>query len=289
VWLWCLKDRGMQVPANAGIEMALYLPIGERGFLLRSVSTNGISQSMLVERAKHRAAPVRAIVRSSGAIAIACALLLPGPGLAATPEEVERIAADLASRRSAEQIEAAKQLAGLGKEGSAAVPALIAALEDKDPQVRREVVLALGRMGDRRALDDLARVLSDDREAPVRDVAVNAVAAIDDPRAGGCLVRALSDDDCVVRASAAFELGNRADASAFGALVAALSDECQHVRRHAALALGVLRDERALPHVAPLLDDRDEKVRDAAAGALSHITGVALPDTQAWRAWLKAR
>jgi beta-lactamase regulating signal transducer with metallopeptidase domain len=75
-----------------------------------------------------------------------------------------------------------------------AIPGLIAALKDPDPQVREKAALGLGWRSDPRALTPLITALRD-RDSQVREKAALALGSLADPRAIAPLEEALSDPD----------------------------------------------------------------------------------------------
>ena len=83
--------------------------------------------------------------------------------------------------------------------------ALIAVLEDEDPDVRGAAAAALGMIGDRRGVEALIAAL-DDEEWPVRSAAAHALGTIGDEAAIGALSALLSDEEEGVRGAAASSL-----------------------------------------------------------------------------------
>jgi beta-lactamase regulating signal transducer with metallopeptidase domain len=83
-----------------------------------------------------------------------------------------------------------------------AIPGLIAALNDPDPQVREKAALGLGWRSDPRALSPLVNALRDE-DAQVREKAAIALGSLADPRAVAPLEAALDDPDAQVREKAA--------------------------------------------------------------------------------------
>jgi CubicO group peptidase (beta-lactamase class C family) len=92
----------------------------------------------------------------------------------------------------------------LARIGDAAVASLTAALDDKSDDVRRSVVIALGRLGPAAAPASAAlkRALTTDSLAVVRSNAADALGAIGDATAVDALTAALADADADVRRSA---------------------------------------------------------------------------------------
>lgn len=161
-----------------------------------------------------------------------------------------------------------------------AIPALVAALQDTDAQVRATAAFALGcfKVKAITAVEPLIMSLEDSDEW-VRAKAVEALSHIRHPKATIHLAAALHDNYPGVRAKAALALPNIADVSfAVPLLIAALTDTDTRVRAAAADALGMFGSEAnlAAPHLVNALQDEDLYVQINAAKALikigSHIT-----------------
>jgi HEAT repeat protein len=160
--------------------------------------------------------------------------------------------------------------AALGEIGyAAAVPGLLAALDDAEARVREAAAAALERIGDAAAVPGLLHALRD-AEARVREAAAKALGQIGDATAVPGLLHALGDTAWLVRAAAAEALG-RIGAPAVPGLLAALGDADANVREAAAAALGQIGDAAAVPGLLAALGDADADVREAAAAALGQI------------------
>jgi HEAT repeat protein len=139
------------------------------------------------------------------------------------------------------------------------------------PSVRRQAAAALGRLGDRAAVNALAETLAD-ADAGVRQAAARALGHLKDRRATPALVQALDDPDRTVRFYAAYALGEVRDPRAGDALVAALADPAWTVRDQAAWALRALADPPLAGRVAEAL--RAGKAdADHALWLLRHLGG----------------
>ena len=220
------------------------------------------------------------------------------PPLGPRPEkyQIQELRKQLESEDVDERLLAIK---GLRKIGPAAVPTLVAALQDAAASVRRRAAEALGGIGPaaEAAVPALVAALQNDRDA-VREAAARALEGIG-PAAVPALVAALQHD--VVRHWAARALRgigpaavpaltpalHDADAGMLGmafnivegigpaavpALIAALQDDNASVRRWAAIALGRIGPaaEAAVPALVAALQDGDA-VRHWAADALKRI------------------
>jgi HEAT repeat protein len=140
------------------------------------------------------------------------------------------------------------------------VNSLIKVLKYKrDPSVRRSAAKALGRIGDKRAVEPLIQALKDENYC-VREEAAWALGDIGDTRAVEPLIQSLKeiDTDRDVRHSAAGALGRIGDKRAVEPLLLALKDKNnQNVQRQAAWSLGQIRDERAIKPLILILKDAD--------------------------------
>lgn len=117
-----------------------------------------------------------------------------------------------------------------------AVPALIAALNDRNMVVRRSAALALLRIRVRSALPPIERLLRDE-SGGVRVLAAAVLGRFSDRSAVPALVRALRDSKWYVRQAAATSLGELADFRALSALRRAVGDPRPAVARAAREAL----------------------------------------------------
>jgi HEAT repeat protein len=182
--------------------------------------------------------------------------------------------------------------------------ALLEALDDASPHVRRASAVALGKVGDRGALERLRDLEANDKDSYVRLSAANAIRALsraadvveDDLRSGNAdrrrdaigrlgvstrpdaaelIIRLLADPDPEVVASAITELSRMKAADPTDALIGELkrqdySPEGSARRRGAALALGARESQRGLEPLLAAARDRDLNVRSAALAALAN-------------------
>jgi len=139
-------------------------------------------------------------------------------------------------------------LVAAGRLGDAKVLDDVLPLMDHQESAMREAAtFTLGRSGDKRAVAPLIKVL-DDRRETVQALACLGLAQIDDPRVAPALVTVLKDasKQDAVRAACAYALGARKSASGVPALLSALDDNRGETQRLAAWALGQLGESKAL-------------------------------------------
>jgi HEAT repeat protein len=140
-----------------------------------------------------------------------------------------------------------------------AVPALITATQDSEPSVRLKSVYALGQIGDSQAIDALIARLDD----PVQNVSWTAREVLQafGSKALPHLIQALAMDSPQVRELSANLLGDLADERAVDPLIAAIETDDWQVRFAIVEALGHIGDVRALPVIEHMHNDPQPPVR----------------------------
>jgi HEAT repeat protein len=173
--------------------------------------------------------------------------------------------------------QAACRLGAVG--GGEAATALMEALKDEpDEWLRSELVQALGRTKDPRAVEPLIGSL-DDKSEVVRAMAAEALGGLGDPRAVEPLIEFVSSPKAWNRHRGIIALGEIGDRKATDTLCKIANEiprgrddwDCMGHRRWATQTLGKMGDPRAVPHLIRLLEDEDESVRAYAAVSLAQI------------------
>lgn len=142
------------------------------------------------------------------------------------------------------------------------VPEAIALFEQSgndDPRVRQYLAVALGRLGDRRAVSPLLRFLEQagkDTDSEAVIYATWALGKLADEKALPLLIRLASADDRGLRKTAVHSLGSFSDPGADKALEEALKDGVEDVRWNAALGLAHHGKALAAPVLLEMLDRR---------------------------------
>lgn len=148
--------------------------------------------------------------------------------------------------------------------GAPAVEPLIAALKDKDDDVRQAVAEVLQKIGWCPQANETGALYWIAKQEWDKCVQIGAPAV-------GPLIAALEDANWRVRKGAAEALGQIGDPRAVKRLTAALKDEHSGVRQAAAEALGGIGDARAVEPLVTALKDKYYPVRKAAAEALGKL------------------
>jgi HEAT repeat protein len=167
------------------------------------------------------------------------------------------------------------------------IDSLISLMEqDKNPAVRAEAALALGRFvllaeigrlrqrHFERVEAALRRIIENDREdKEVRGRAIESIGAYDSAWVRQAIQNAYESGDHSLKVSAVHAMGRSAASRWLPLLVRELSNDDAEIRFEAAVATGQVAEESAIPHLIPLLADEDEEVRSAAVSALGEIGG----------------
>lgn len=153
-----------------------------------------------------------------------------------------------------------------------AVPPLVALLATADPVLQVAVSGALARLGDARGFEPLLALLGDE-ELSVRHAAIAALNSIGHPDMAARIVVLLADSDPRVRESAVKIAGYFGYASCAESLIDRCRDVEESVRAAALEHIAFLDDERVLPLLIWALDRDTARARAAAAQALAHAEG----------------
>ncbi|HAM50337.1 MAG TPA: hypothetical protein DCP92_06440 [Nitrospiraceae bacterium] len=143
-------------------------------------------------------------------------------------------------------------------------------LKDKNPALRKNAALILGRIVAPDAVPALGFALKDDHIS-VRGAVVRALCSIKGAESVKYLTFALTDENPDIRASAALSLGALGGEGVCDSLSILTGDPHDTVRAAAARALGILGDDRALKNLINLLLDRNGFVVTTAMEALGKL------------------
>jgi HEAT repeat protein len=213
-------------------------------------------------------------------------------------DHIAREVALLANRRAWRRASAAHSLGGMASKS--AIPPLMEALGDSDPDVAAAAARSLGHLRALDAVEPLVYALVDGRlpravsaqallsigpdavprlrgllaEAPVEvsAFAVDLIGLLGEASDSPQLVELLRDTSAEVRAHAARALGRLAAQDASDELRRALEDRIPFVRVNAAHALGAIRDAFAAPALARQARGDEFDPAEAAARALARVS-----------------
>lgn len=145
-------------------------------------------------------------------------------------------------------------------------------LNSPDPRERRDAINKLADYKVSNALGLLIRQLNY-QDASVRSAAAAALGKLGDKKAVRQLIRLLSSskEDLTVRSAAATALGELGDGQALEPLIMILKEEQSSLRQVAAIALGKLGHLKAVEPLIRAMRDDDSFVREAAATGLAML------------------
>jgi HEAT repeat protein len=154
--------------------------------------------------------------------------------------------------------------------GDAAVPALLARLQDEGVPMRRVAATVLGDLGRREAESALIAML-DDENGHARGTAAESLGRLRSARAVRHLVRLLEDEYQNVQESAIKALAAVGDESVLDGLIANFSARDAAMRRNIVQLLGLFGSPRALDALVFSIKDEEPEVRKAVVTALNGL------------------
>jgi HEAT repeat protein len=211
---------------------------------------------------------------------------LPPEERAALTAETLRIFESLSAKRPDDVLVRRYLVLVLGRLGEKeAVPALLAAANDPDPDTRLYAIWALGKIGDPAGFDTVLAA-SQSEDAGVRKMSAYVLGQLRDPRAIPRLKVLAEDRVADVRWNSAIALAQLRDSSGLPVLRSMIdraalarqaelsSDQVEAAMVSALKALSLLRDAESLPQLEKLAqDDPNLRVREAARKAAEATRG----------------
>ena len=153
---------------------------------------------------------------------------------------------------------------------------LIEQLQVEDLEVRRAAVVALGRIGDAKAVPALSELLTQEPDLTV--VTAGALAQIGDRRAFDALLGLLGHPDAAVRQAVVAALNSLGHPDMLTAMIDLLQDKDPHVRESAVKIAGYFAFNECVTLLLERCHDRDENVRRAAIELIPYLeNGPVLP------------
>ena len=195
---------------------------------------------------------------------------------------LEAVALLITALQDESELVRGRALQGLKDIGPPAVPLLIVALKNPDPQIRRKASCVIDNIGyelkdieDFRAVEPLIDALKDSTSV-VRSHSVAALGKIGGPQAFPAVISALKTE--AVRSALdigvcyrAIEATHRLGETAAGVLIPALKHPDKAIRRKTATLLGKTGEAGAVDLLIGALKDKHPRVRSRAAHALGRI------------------
>lgn len=145
-------------------------------------------------------------------------------------------------------------------------------LRDKNPVIRRNSALLLGKLGAKEAVPALGFALKDGN-VEVRKACVKALSSIKTEESIKFLKLALADEEPTIRVMSILSLGEIGKEDIFDSLSLLISDSDDSVRVAVAKALGIIQNKRAIEPLISLLNDKNGFVIVTAIESLGKIGG----------------
>jgi HEAT repeat protein len=236
----------VECDASQAVEILSGFLRGARPAVDAPPRDDGASEADIDQAQQEVPAEIERLIVGHDATTSTLAAMLP-PALEEAPAPPETASVDeQAVPCNAIRILAARLLGGLPAPGAHAVQGLMDAYGEGNAELRREIIVALGRIADHQAIPVILSGLAAE-EQEIRSAALDAL-------------------EQFPGAFAADEY-----------LVALLADEDPYIRERAVQAIGAMQSPAAVAHLPPMLADGDRKVCRAALRALPrHMASEAL-------------
>ena len=173
-------------------------------------------------------------------------------------------------RHPATAVAASAEVLGLRREHAALQPLMRLIEVGSNPLARKASVVALGRIGERRAADRLAPTLD---EPALAEAAALALLMLGDRRGIDFHARALSERGRKLSGHPGELVGRYGGPSHLLVLIPAATAADDDIALGALQGLGLMGDPRAIPVLLKALDPRRPRRAQVAAGALEILTG----------------
>ncbi|NWF76381.1 MAG: HEAT repeat domain-containing protein [Nitrospirae bacterium] len=145
-------------------------------------------------------------------------------------------------------------------------------LRDRNPTLRKNAALILGKIDAKEAIPALEFALKDS-DVRVRKACVEAFSLLKTKDSVKSLILALTDEDPQIRISSALNLGSIGGEGILEALSFLISDPVDAIRVAVSKAFGMLADKRAVQNLIKLLSDKNGFVVTTTIESLSKIGG----------------
>jgi HEAT repeat protein len=194
-----------------------------------------------------------------------CVRTMEGSGV------TEQIASELSKTSPDEQMLLIGALADRGD--AAALPAITAATKSTNPEVRKAVLQAVGKLGDASFVGYLVKAATEGTSSEEKSTAVNSLTLLRGKRVDDAIVQSMQNSEASMCRQMIQVLAERDAVDAVPSLLAEAINSDRKVRQAAFKALGRLADEEDLPSLVKLLvkmeDDSSRREAERAVVAVS--------------------
>ena len=204
-----------------------------------------------------------------------CVRTMEGSGV------TELIAGELSKTSPDEQILLIGALADRGD--SEALPAITAAAKSINPEIRKAVLQAVGKLGDASFVEYLAKAATEGLSSEEKSMAVKSLTLLRGSRVDDVIVQSMQNSEATMRLQLIQVLGERNSVDAVPALLAEAGHQDRKVSQAAFKTLGKLADEKHLPSLIKLLAkiENSSSRREAERAVVAVSRKISQPGKQA--------
>jgi len=184
----------------------------------------------------------------------------------------EQASSKLYDERKEVRCEGVREIERLGYKSKVVIPTLVKILQDKDGDVRVQVLESLIKLEAKKTVSKFVESLNDEN-VRVRLVALRGLYKLAGKSANQYFVRALRDKNIEVREHAATYLGWSCSYAAVPGLIRLKNSPNDSLRKVWIRAISGIRDRSTVPYLISILDDPIADLRRSAARILHEWTG----------------
>jgi HEAT repeat protein len=233
--------------------------------IIRSAAIKGLADSGEQEIAPLVVSALRDENRMVRTTARSCVRTMEGNGV------TEQFAGELSKLSPEEQVLLVGALADRGD--AAALPAVTAATKSTNPEVRKAVLEAVGKLGDASFVEYLVKAASEGLSSEEKSTSVNSLKLLRGSKVDDAIVKSMQNSQPSVRRQLIQVLAERDAVDAVTALLTEAENPDRKVRQAAFKALGRLANQQDLPSLIKLLvkleDDSSRREAERAVVAVS--------------------
>jgi len=264
-YLRCAEDLMFEGETNQATAIYKELAGNNETPIIRSAAIKGLADigghdivPLVIAALRDENRMVRTTARS-------CVRTMEGSGV------TEQIAGELSKTSPDEQMLLIGALADRGD--GAALPAITAEAKSTNPEVRKAVLQAVGKLGDASFVGYLVKAATEGTSSEEKSSAVNSLKLLRGSRVDDAIVQSMLNSEASMRRQLIQVLADRNAVDAVPALLAEAVNPDRKVRQAAFKTLGRLADEEHLPSLIKLLvkveDDSSRREAERAIVAVS--------------------
>ncbi|MDT8301097.1 MAG: HEAT repeat domain-containing protein [Sedimentisphaerales bacterium] len=203
-----------------------------------------------------------------------CVRTMEGSGV------TEQIASELSKTSPDEQMLLIGALADRGD--AAALPAITEAAKSTNPEIRKAVLAAVGKLGDASFVEYLVKSAAEGLSSEEKRLAVKSLTLLRGSRVDDAIVQSMQNSEATIRQQLIQVLGERNAVDAVPALLKEAGHQDRKVSQAAFKTLGKLAEEKHLPSLIKLLTNTEDSSsrRTAERAVVAVSRKISQPDKQ---------